>query len=411
MQRVAVNGTTPAGVPSIVNDVLGSSGQPLDAATRAWMEPRFDHDFSNVRVHTDALAAQSAEAVNALAYTVGRDVVFGAGQYAPGTARGSQLLAHELTHVVQQAGRGANTQQTAKAISEPSDAAEVEAENASNKILSEAFVTVRESPSATLHALTGLEIGGIVAGSVAAAVGIGLGIAALAGAFDRDRLPSRLTERLEPACQPNATAEQRQAAVDALVEWARGQSSLEIDWSRVDSVRYDTSVGASGSQTNAEDPNHITVLLGPVAFSSVSNLYSTFRHELIHVKEHQTRPQSEILARGWGVQEVYAYLWELENQDETGLSQRENWGLTEGGTADVTVGLARVVDGLFRGLNTMSTDLEANPSRITMTEQLEIERRVACAMTRTPREVVQAVLPSAPLDRWQRECSEGVSAP
>ena len=92
------------GVPPIVHEVLRSRGQPLDPQTRAFMEPRFGHDFSNVRVHTDARAAESASAVSALAYTVGRDVVFGAGQYAPETSAGRRLLAHELTHVVQQHG-------------------------------------------------------------------------------------------------------------------------------------------------------------------------------------------------------------------------------------------------------------------------------------------------------------------
>ena len=77
-------------------------GQPLDSATRTGMESRFGSDFSQVRVHTDAKAAKSARAVNALAYTVGRDVVFGAGQYEPNRAEGARLLAHELAHVVQQ---------------------------------------------------------------------------------------------------------------------------------------------------------------------------------------------------------------------------------------------------------------------------------------------------------------------
>jgi hypothetical protein len=89
-------------VPPIVHDVLRSPGQPLDAATRAFMEPRFGHDFSNVRVHTDTRAAESARAVSALAYTVGRSVVFGVGQYAPQTHVGQQLMAHELMHVLQQ---------------------------------------------------------------------------------------------------------------------------------------------------------------------------------------------------------------------------------------------------------------------------------------------------------------------
>jgi hypothetical protein len=102
LQRAAVNAAPANAVPPIVHDVLNSSGRPLDAGTRAFMEPRFGHDFSGVRVHTDAKAAESAQAVNALAYTVGRDVVFGAGQYAPGTSEGKRLMAHELTHVVQQ---------------------------------------------------------------------------------------------------------------------------------------------------------------------------------------------------------------------------------------------------------------------------------------------------------------------
>lgn len=72
------------------------------------MEPRFGHDFSSVRIHSDAIAAESATAVNALAYTVGRDIVFAADRYAPATAAGRRLLAHELTHVVQQGGAAAD---------------------------------------------------------------------------------------------------------------------------------------------------------------------------------------------------------------------------------------------------------------------------------------------------------------
>ncbi|HYT56315.1 MAG TPA: DUF4157 domain-containing protein [Verrucomicrobiae bacterium] len=79
------------------------SGRPLDPETRDFFEPRFGADLSHVRVHTDALAAELARAFTAQAYTVGRDVVFAAGQYAPGSNEGRRLLAHELTHVVQQA--------------------------------------------------------------------------------------------------------------------------------------------------------------------------------------------------------------------------------------------------------------------------------------------------------------------
>jgi hypothetical protein len=88
--------------PDVVQEVLRSPGRPLDAATRAFFEPRFGHDFGRVRVHTDSRAAAAAGAIDALAYTVGQDVVFGSGMYAPGTSAGQRLLAHELTHVVQQ---------------------------------------------------------------------------------------------------------------------------------------------------------------------------------------------------------------------------------------------------------------------------------------------------------------------
>ncbi len=102
LERQSRGQVEPSTAPPIVHEVLRSPGQPLDLHTRAFMEPRFGHDFSHIRVHTDGRASESARAVNALAYTVGRDVVFGAGQYAPGTSAGQHLLAHELTHAVQQ---------------------------------------------------------------------------------------------------------------------------------------------------------------------------------------------------------------------------------------------------------------------------------------------------------------------
>jgi hypothetical protein len=83
----------------------GGGGSPLPAGTRAFMEPRFGTDFSGVRLHTDAQAADSTEAIQAQAYTSGSHIVFGPGRYAPETPEGKRLLAHELTHVVQQEGR------------------------------------------------------------------------------------------------------------------------------------------------------------------------------------------------------------------------------------------------------------------------------------------------------------------
>ena len=101
-----------AGAPNraVTSDVsaqvhsLHGGGQALPKSTRAFFEPRFGHDFSQVRVHADQRAASSAQALNARAYTSGRDIAFAAGQYTPDTTYGKHLLAHELTHVVQQSG-------------------------------------------------------------------------------------------------------------------------------------------------------------------------------------------------------------------------------------------------------------------------------------------------------------------
>lgn len=88
-------------IPPIVQEVVDTPGQPLDRATRDFMEPRFDLDFSEVRVHADAKAVESAQAIAARAYVCGSHVVLGRGGYAPATWEGKQVLAHELTHVVQ----------------------------------------------------------------------------------------------------------------------------------------------------------------------------------------------------------------------------------------------------------------------------------------------------------------------
>lgn len=95
----------PAG-PQATAQVAGlrGAGQPLGAGSRSFFESRFGADFSDVRVHTGPRAERAADALNARAFTTGRDVVFGAGEYAPTTRKGTELLAHELTHVIQQRG-------------------------------------------------------------------------------------------------------------------------------------------------------------------------------------------------------------------------------------------------------------------------------------------------------------------
>ena len=106
LKRVSTSSHESAEVPPSVDSVLRSSGEPLDAATRSFMERRFGYDFGQVRVHTNSAAAESAREVSALAFTVGNHIAFASGQYLPGNAVGNHLLAHELAHVVQQGGAG-----------------------------------------------------------------------------------------------------------------------------------------------------------------------------------------------------------------------------------------------------------------------------------------------------------------
>ena len=104
LQTKEIPGQTPEVSPDLesrINAIRGG-GQPLPESVRAFFEPRFGYDFSQVRIHSNLEAAQTARALNAKAFTVGRDILFGAGQYTPATAAGRSLLAHELTHIAQQ---------------------------------------------------------------------------------------------------------------------------------------------------------------------------------------------------------------------------------------------------------------------------------------------------------------------
>ncbi len=125
----SVSGRTAA--TRAASEGLHSTGQPLESTTRSFMEARFGHDFSRVRVHTDGKAAEAARSINALAYTVGNDVVFGVGHYETNTNAGKMLLAHELTHVVQQA----NGVQTKLGINQPGDQYEQEADRVAEMVV------------------------------------------------------------------------------------------------------------------------------------------------------------------------------------------------------------------------------------------------------------------------------------
>lgn len=140
---------------SPVHDVIGSGGSPMEPALRADMEGRLGHDFADVRIHTDAAAHNSAKSVNAQAYTVGSDIVFQQGKYEPESQAGQHMLAHELTHVVQQrngpvdgtdAGGGVK-------VSNPSDRFEREAVANADRVMSSAPPVAHDVQRATDGAL------------------------------------------------------------------------------------------------------------------------------------------------------------------------------------------------------------------------------------------------------------------
>jgi hypothetical protein len=129
-------------IPPIVDEVLRSPGRPLDPETESFFESRFGHDFSKVRVHSDSAGNRSARSIKALAYTVGRDVVFGPGQYAPRTTEGRKLIAHELVHTIQQG--CTSTPNTPLKIGAPHDGLEVEAKAVAGAVMADERLKVTQ---------------------------------------------------------------------------------------------------------------------------------------------------------------------------------------------------------------------------------------------------------------------------
>ncbi|MEO5558144.1 MAG: DUF4157 domain-containing protein [Dokdonella sp.] len=127
----------------------GHDGRPLSEQTRSFFEPLFGQDFSGVRVHVDAAAAHAARAIHARAYTVGSDIAFGSGEYAPHTTAGRKLLAHELTHVVQQ--DRCRSGLVSAGLSSPDHAAEREADAAAEAVVAGRAFAPHATPAAGLH--------------------------------------------------------------------------------------------------------------------------------------------------------------------------------------------------------------------------------------------------------------------
>jgi hypothetical protein len=262
-----------------VREVLQSPGEPLDDATRAYLEPRFMHDFSRVRVHSGPVAERSAREFNANAYTVGHDIVFGAGQFEPQTREGQRLIAHELTHVVQQ-GLGS--------VSSPSAAF--------------GSVTLQRQP----------KTGAVQAPRTDKAPGLG---------------PAR-TEVIEDLIKNGDF----QGAVDTLVGYKYMDYEIDLNLLAGKKMTFDSGLTSDDAITsqltwdfvnNKADP--ATVKIGPSAFSSVSFLYSVIMHEYQHVLWGQTlahqQELKQLLSQGFGdPSEVEAGAWELLHAKETGMA-------------------------------------------------------------------------------------------
>jgi hypothetical protein len=153
LQRAAGNNAVSSMVedePSPVHDVIGSGGRPLEPDVRADMEGRLGADFGDVRVHDDASAHRSAQAVNAHAYTVGSNIVFQRDKYDPGSDSGRTMLAHELTHVVQQRSGPVDGTPTGGGIkvSDPSDRFEREASANAERVMA-APAPAQPAPTST----------------------------------------------------------------------------------------------------------------------------------------------------------------------------------------------------------------------------------------------------------------------
>jgi len=198
LHRRSIDSRGPDTAPRIVHDVLQSTGRPLAPATRASVEPLFGRDFSGVRIHNDARAAASAQSVNALAYTVGQNIVFDGPHYSPSTPAGQRLLIHELAHAAQQGNGGTDSAPGNLRVSKPTDPAEREAEAVADKAAAGRPVSVQQQTPVSVHRSVretagdislGLGIASAAAGVVGLAtghstlggLGVGLGIAGIVG--------------------------------------------------------------------------------------------------------------------------------------------------------------------------------------------------------------------------------------
>jgi Domain of unknown function (DUF4157) len=260
---------------SVVEDVLKSSGHPLDRETRSDFEWRFGHDFSGVRVHADPAAATSASTLHANAYTVGQHLVFNSGQYTPRSEPGRRLLAHELTHVIQQ--RGAASEDNRRAVdNRPACEAEAKA-NA---------ISLSQGRRAHVR------------------------VSARRGVVQRDEKPldEKAKKIIEAAKDPKQPEESRAIAAVTSILKAYWDPSLvtEVVYLKGESGLGTTSVG-SGKDTKGK------LTVGSYFVEQIDNFARRViqvGHELEHIRQYRTglaggtkSHEREFLANDWSARE------------------------------------------------------------------------------------------------------------
>ncbi len=303
IQRKAVTSSDAGGssAPPKVHDVLSSSGQPLDAQTRAFFEPRFGYSFDQVRIHTSGKAAESAEAIGAMAYTSGREIVFGKGKYSPQTSEGKQLLAHELTHAIQQGSSSVAAVQRAPEVQvEPGAACNLD----QHRKIEPAAYKARDWLSRALPALDAFISGAKTreAQAVATALGKHFHSTDIAvGTYVRDRLKTILDdifhrENFHVECRP---------ADDPGCKTARKTEALT-------------------AYVPAGNPNAL-VFCGSFFDRGEEDRASTIIHEFGHAQLHLTAKQ-DIIDRAYQWDAYYPYLTTAEaltNADSYPMFVRE----------------------------------------------------------------------------------------
>jgi hypothetical protein len=271
-----------AAVPPVVRQVLNRPGEPLDAATQTRMHARFGRDFSQVRVHTDEEAAASARTIEAAAYTFGDHIVFGDDQYAPGTAGGDALLAHELAHV---------TQQTSQEGQAPTQIA------AANSLFERDAQGAEQSnqarPPGQLSATGRPQAGTIqrsLAGGIAGGVGLGLMGAVIGGALGgvAGALIGGAIGLIGGAILGNALTTRERPLTPDEINYARRIYVNSIDFSKVTITR--DSMYAAGAPRTIGNTIHLKSSWGHFEGDTL-NLTdqgrTTLIHELGHVWQYQ----------------------------------------------------------------------------------------------------------------------------